>query len=181
MNTLDEAAWQRWIAYRTAIKKPLKAVSLEAAKLNLARYGEDQAAVVDRSISNQWTGLFDLQKSKERPDEKKRTKEQQAAADANFEWMQRESEKGWNRDLAKSSIHTKLLLADALLARYDNTADQGSVYLVEQRSWLRGRVGQLISECHDKATLTDFTIRRLVLQLFGGAGLRRMEQRAAQA
>ena len=45
---LDLAAWERWVGYRKAIKKPLKDVSMHAAAMKLAKYGDDQAAVVDQ-------------------------------------------------------------------------------------------------------------------------------------
>ena len=79
---LDTAAWDRWVAYRKAIKKPLKEATLHAAALKLAKYGDDQAEVVDQSIANQWQGLFDLQKKKLAPGEKpQKTREQKAADD----------------------------------------------------------------------------------------------------
>ena len=57
---LDAAAWARWVAYRAEIRKPLKPASHQAAMTALARYGAQQSAVVDQSISNGWQGLFDL-------------------------------------------------------------------------------------------------------------------------
>jgi hypothetical protein len=67
---LDTEAWERWVAYRKAIRKPLKEISLHAAALKLAKYGADQSEVVSQSISNQWQGLFELKKSKPMPGEK---------------------------------------------------------------------------------------------------------------
>ena len=57
---LDLQAWEKWTAYRTEIKKPIKAVSKPAAQIALAKYGESQSAVVEQSIANGWTGLFAL-------------------------------------------------------------------------------------------------------------------------
>lgn len=57
---LDAAAWKRWVDYRLEIRKPLKPASHQAAMTALARYGAQQGAVVDQSISNGWQGLFDL-------------------------------------------------------------------------------------------------------------------------
>ena len=57
---LDVAAWKRWLDYRAEIRKPLKPASHQAAMTALARYGAQQGAVVDQSISNGWQGLFDL-------------------------------------------------------------------------------------------------------------------------
>ena len=64
MSELDVEAWERYKAFRKAIKKPIKEVSEAAAKLKLQRFGDDQAAVVDQSIANGWQGLFDLKKKK---------------------------------------------------------------------------------------------------------------------
>lgn len=57
---LDEIVWKRWIDYRKQIRKPLKPASILAAQRKLAAYGSDQAAVVEQSIANGWTGLFEL-------------------------------------------------------------------------------------------------------------------------
>lgn len=57
---LDVEAWERWLQYRKAIKKPLKPVSYEAAQKRLAAFGYQQAAVVEQSIANGWQGLFPL-------------------------------------------------------------------------------------------------------------------------
>ena len=81
MKELDTEAWERWKAYRTAIRKPIKPASEQAMKLKLQRYGDDQAAVVDQSISNQWQGLFDLKKTKTAFGEKPVKTEKQVAAD----------------------------------------------------------------------------------------------------
>lgn len=55
---LDLESWNRWIEYRQEIKKPIKAPSVEAAQTEMAALGADQAAAVQRSIANGWTGLF---------------------------------------------------------------------------------------------------------------------------
>ena len=57
---LDFEAWDRFIDYRTKIRKPYKPVSLPAAMRKLAGYGTQQAAVVEQTIANGWTGLHDL-------------------------------------------------------------------------------------------------------------------------
>ena len=58
---LNLQAWERWsYAYRTEIKKPLKAVSKPAAQRELAKHGESQDIVVEQSIANGWTGIFAL-------------------------------------------------------------------------------------------------------------------------
>jgi hypothetical protein len=57
---LDLDTWNRWILYRTQIKKPIKPPSMQAAMRELASYGDMQAAVVEQSIANSYQGLFAL-------------------------------------------------------------------------------------------------------------------------
>ena len=57
---LNEEVWQRWVAYRKSIGKPIRPVSLNAAAVDLANYGVNQAAVVKQSIAQGWQGLFPL-------------------------------------------------------------------------------------------------------------------------
>jgi hypothetical protein len=176
---LDSEAWERWKAYRTVIKKPMKPITEEAAKLKFQRYGADQAAVVDQSIANGWQGLFELQKAKTDPNApKKRTREESDAAAKQLEYLDRASGKDW--DKAAQTVTGKLLLADALLARYDVEPDQGSAILAGKREWLKIRVGELLREAMPSAVLADFTLRRLVLRLYSDAGLRRLEARVQQ-
>jgi hypothetical protein len=55
---LDVSAWEKWIAYRVSIRKPLKPVSHPAAQKEMAALGPRQMASVDHSMANGWTGLF---------------------------------------------------------------------------------------------------------------------------
>lgn len=57
---LDVVAWTRWLDYRVKIRKPLKPVSYPAAQAELAKYGADQAAVVEQAIAQGWQGLYAL-------------------------------------------------------------------------------------------------------------------------
>jgi hypothetical protein len=57
---LDLEAWNRWAAYKREIRKPIKPASLLAAQRKLAGFGSDQAAVVEQSVAQGWTGLFPL-------------------------------------------------------------------------------------------------------------------------
>jgi hypothetical protein len=59
---LNLKAWGRWMDYRSNIRKPYKSMSLEAAQLKLASFGEYQMQVVEQSIERGWTGLFELPK-----------------------------------------------------------------------------------------------------------------------
>jgi hypothetical protein len=59
---LDRTTFDRWIAYRRELGKPYKPSSIEAAAVELAKHGTDQAAVVQQSIANGWQGLFALKR-----------------------------------------------------------------------------------------------------------------------
>jgi hypothetical protein len=56
---LNLEAWNRWETYRRKIRKPLKPESVPAAQRKLAGYGSDQSAVVEHSIANGYTGLWE--------------------------------------------------------------------------------------------------------------------------
>lgn len=63
MIGLNEAAFDRWLAYRKSIKKPYRSPqSTELAQKRLASFGEWQMQVVEQSIERGWTGLFELPK-----------------------------------------------------------------------------------------------------------------------
>ncbi len=55
---LDLDAWDRWVSYRTEIKKPIRPPSVEAAQKEMAAFGSDQMAAVEKSIASGWQGLF---------------------------------------------------------------------------------------------------------------------------
>lgn len=55
---LDPEAFGRFLAYRRGIKKPVRPASLLALKRKLAAMGDAQAAAVDESIAQGWTGVF---------------------------------------------------------------------------------------------------------------------------
>ena len=57
---LDKEAWERWFAFRAAIHKPIKPASIAAAQRALAKFGANQAAVVEQSVSRGWQGLYEL-------------------------------------------------------------------------------------------------------------------------
>lgn len=60
---LDLHAWKRWVDYRKQIKKPIRPVSVNAAQKELAKFGSQQADVIEQSIANGWQGLFPLKKN----------------------------------------------------------------------------------------------------------------------
>lgn len=173
---LDQEAWTRWLTYRQAIKKPYKDISLHAAALKLSSYGPDQAQVVERSIANQWQGLFDPERKKIDPGApKERTSKEKDADAARFSHANKENERGWTAEM-KSPLG-KLKLAAALLARYDVLED-GNPMWAEKREWLKGQVAALLRQTDPALVLAELEVKRLVLRLYNDAGLRRLEIRA---
>jgi hypothetical protein len=55
---LDRAAWDTWLEYRRALKKPLREPSWCIAKRKMAELGKHQMAAVEHSIANGYQGLF---------------------------------------------------------------------------------------------------------------------------
>lgn len=55
---LDVPTFERWDAYREAIRKPLTEHSYEANAKKIAECGLRQKELIDLSISNDWQGLF---------------------------------------------------------------------------------------------------------------------------
>jgi hypothetical protein len=172
MHDLDESAWERWVAFRKAIRKPIKPASEQAMKLKLTRYGADQAAVVDQSISNQWQGLFDL-KDKKKPDKPQKSPEQKAADDAMFLAAQERAAKAW--DKLEPTPLNKLKLCDALWARYTIHEDADTA---EKLEWLRGVIGLHLREANAREVLDNPNLTTMVFALFGPRGLNRLRERA---
>lgn len=172
---LDQDAWDRWVAYRKAIRKPLKEISLHAAALKLSKYGADQAEVVNQSISNQWQGLFELRKGKLQPGEKpEKTDKQKAADEARFEHQTSDNIRMWE-EIVETTIG-RLRLADAYLARLN--MNRGSIDYAEKRDFLKHHVGDLIRKSEPKKVYGDIHIVGLVRELFGDIGVRRLKERA---
>jgi len=172
--SLDVEAWQRWEAYRLAIRKPIKPASAEAMKLKLARYGDDQAAVVEQSISNQWQGLFDLRKTK--LGEKPVKTDKQVAAD-NERWQQAQDRNAREWDKRLGEPLAKLKLADALLARYNVRNDETGHD--ERMEWLQERVADLLRESDAKLVAGDPSLTAMICQFWGERGVKKIRARAA--
>jgi len=175
---LDVTAWERWVAYRISIKKALKPASLHAAAIKLSKYGDDQDAVIEQSIANQWTGLFDLKKSKPGPGEKPtKTKEQVAADAARWEWQVRQAEKT-ARSIASDPIG-ELRMLDAVLARL--SFQQEDPGYSDRYDMLVDQIGTKIAAADAKAVLGDPHLRSMVLQIWNERGINRLKARAANA
>ena len=172
MNELDQQAWERWVAYRKAIRKPIKEVSEHAMKLKLARFGADQDAVVEQSIANQYQGLFPL-KDKPKPDRPQKSPEQKAADDALFVQAQERCARAW--DKLEPSPLNRLKLCDALWARY--TCMEDGEEAREKFEWLRGVVGMHLREAEPTEVLNDPHLRTMVFCMFGPRGISRLKER----
>lgn len=172
---LDVEAWGRWVAYRQAIRKPIKAASEHAMKLKLAKFGAEQSEVVDQSIANQYQGLFEVKKSKPAPGEKpKKTREQLAADDAYWQSSVQRAEKGWAEHLP--TAFGRLKLCDALWARY--TVEVGPD-TPDKMDWLKGVVSRNLREIEAKHVVNDPHLMIMVLCFFGPGGVKRLKDRAA--
>ena len=177
MENLDVEAWERWLAYRKAIKKPIKEASEQAMKLKLQRFGKDQAAVVDQSISNQWQGLFDLKQGSAKPafgDKLVKTEKQVAADQAWFENAKAYAAKGWEQ--LEPSPFNRLKLCDALWARY--TVDPGP-NTPDYMAWLKDVARMHLRHADAAQVLGDPSLRTMVWCFYGAAGINHLKAKAA--
>ena len=172
MNELDEAAWERGVAFRKAIRKPIKPASEQAMKLKLSRYGAEQGEVVDQSISNQWQGLFDLKKAAPRPGEKVEKTDKQKAADVarHAEYDERAARR-WGK-LEPTPLN-RLKLCEAYLARLtlSDPPDRDAVERLRDAAAAALRIADAIE------VLNDPHLVGMVRQLFGERGLGRLRNR----
>jgi len=57
---VDTGAWARWVRYRQEIKKPLSPTMVERQLSFLSQQQHLHVAIIDQSIRNGWTGLFEV-------------------------------------------------------------------------------------------------------------------------
>jgi len=175
IENLNVEAWDRWKAYRVAIRKPIKPASEHAMQLALARFGADQAEVVNQSISNQWQGLFDLKRAKPAPGEKPKKSAEQLTADAAaWEYHIRAAERSWNEKI--QDPFGRLKLCEALWSRY--TCEPGPE-IEDKLEWLKGVIAKNLKEASAKSVLDDPHLRTMVWCFFGASGIRRLQDRSA--
>jgi hypothetical protein len=178
ISGLDGAAWERWLAYRVSIKKPIKHTSMHAAALKLSRFGDDQEAAVEQSIANGYQGLFEVRKAKPAPGEKpKKTREQLAAENTNWQWEIAKAEKGAYATAADPIGELRML--DAVLARLMFQQEDPS--FAERMSQFKSVVAEKIAAADPKKAYGDLHIRGMVLQLWNEKGLMRLKTRAQNA
>ena len=174
MHELDEAAWERWVAYRVAIRKPIKTASEHAMKLKLSRFGADQDAVVEQSIANQYQGLFELKKSAPRPGEKVEKTDKQKAADV----ARHAEQDDWNArtwgKLEPTPLN-RLKLCEAYLARLTISPDADAL------ERLRDSTAAALRSADAAEVLGHPHLMSMVRQLFGERGLNRLKAREVQS
>jgi hypothetical protein len=174
MHELDEAAWERWVAYRKAIRKPIKEVSEHAMKLKLSRFGADQDAVVEQSIANQYQGLFELKKAAPRPGEKVEKTDKQRAADVarhaeQDDWNARQ----WGK-LEPTPLN-RLKLCEAYLARLTISPDADAMERLKDSTAAALRSADAVE------VLGHPHLMSMVRQLFGERGLNKLKKREVQS
>ena len=174
MHELDEAAWERWVAYRKAIRKPIKEVSEHAMKLKLSRFGADQDAVVEQSIANQYQGLFELKKSAPRPGEKVEKTDKQKAADVARHAEQDDwNARAWGK-LEPTPLN-RLKLCEAYLARLTISPDADAL------ERLRDSTAAALRSADAAEVLGHPHLMSMVRQLFGERGLNKLKKREVQS
>jgi hypothetical protein len=174
MHELDEAAWERWVAYRKAIRKPIKEVSEHAMKLKLSRFGADQDAVVEQSIANQYQGLFELKKAAPRPGEKVEKTDKQRAADVARHAEQDDwNARAWGK-LEPTPLN-RLKLCEAYLARLTISPDPDAM------ERLRDSTAAALRSADAAEVLGHPHLMSMVRQLFGERGLNRLKAREVQS
>jgi hypothetical protein len=174
MHELDEAAWERWVAYRKAIRKPIKEVSEHAMKLKLSRFGADQDAVVEQSIANQYQGLFELKKAAPRPGEKVEKTDKQKAADVARHAEQDDwNARAWGK-LEPTPLN-RLKLCEAYLARLTISPDADAM------ERLKDSTAAALRSADAAEVLGHPHLMSMVRQLFGERGLNRLKAREVQS
>jgi hypothetical protein len=174
MHELDEAAWERWVAYRKAIRKPIKEVSEHAMKLKLSRFGADQDAVVEQSIANQYQGLFELKKAAPRPGEKVEKTDKQRAADVARHAEQDDwNARAWGK-LEPTPLN-RLKLCEAYLARLTINPDPDAM------ERLRDSTAAALRSVDAAEVLGHPHLMSMVRQLFGERGLNKLKKREVQS
>ena len=174
MHELDEAAWERWVAYRKAIRKPIKEVSEHAMKLKLSRFGADQDAVVEQSIANQYQGLFELKKAAPRPGEKVEKTDKQKAADVARHAEQDDwNARAWGK-LEPTPLN-RLKLCEAYLARLTISPDADAMERLKDSTAAALRLADAAE------VLGHPHLMSMVRQLFGERGLNKLKKREVQS
>ncbi len=61
---MDDDAWTSWVMHRKEIRKKLTPTTVSRQLSFLGKRQDDHVEIIERSIQNGWTGLFDLDEKK---------------------------------------------------------------------------------------------------------------------
>lgn len=64
---LDKEAWANWEQHRKEIRKKLTPSTIKSQLKMLEKNKEDHVAIIEKSIQNGWTGLFEIKGGKKAP------------------------------------------------------------------------------------------------------------------
>ena len=174
LNDINELAITQFIEYRKSIKKSVKPASLEALRLKLSRIGDNQQqqACVDRSIANGWIGIFPPDTSTvKRAFQPVTTKTPKQVEFDVSQFAAQNERAGTHWDTSTDPLG-KLLLCEALLARYSVTGQCGDT---EKMDSLREVTAKHIRAAEPSEVLGNPHINGLVRFLFGERGIRRLQ------
>lgn len=175
LEGLNQEAFERWLAYRKSVKKPIKEASLHAAALKQLRIGnsDKQEAAVDHSIANGYQGLF-APTERARPGEKPEKTDKQKAVEAqNWERTQEQSIRAWEQQ--PDTALKKLKLCEALWARYTINPDSDTP---DRMEWLKDTIALHLRNANAKDVLGDPHLMAMVWVFYGAAGANRIKARA---
>lgn len=102
------------------------------------------------------------------------------AHDGAFHSATAQCERNWAELLAKRDTFAKLLLADALLARYSIAESHGED-IADRMAFLRVRVGELLRIADPAEVIGDPRTCGMVRQIFGEIGVNRLRDGAEAA
>ena len=170
---LNQEAFAMFLEYRKQIRKPVKPVSENSLKIKLEKMGsiQVQQSCVDMSIANSWQGLFPPNTSTVKrafQPVTTKTPKQVEFDESQFAAQNERASTHWDTSTALG----KLLLLEALLARYSVTGQCGDKDKMEA---LREVTAKHIRSAKPSEIVGNPHITGLVRFLFGERGIRRLQ------
>ena len=171
---LNQEDLTMFLEYRKQIKKPVKPVSENALRIKLEKMGsvEVQLECVTRSISNGWQGIFppDTSTVKRAFQPVTVKTDKQLAADSQA--LQSANERSGTHWDTSTDPLAKLLLCEALLARYTVTGQTGDHDKIDS---LREITAKHIRAAEPSEVLCNPHLNGLVRLLFNERGIKRLK------
>ena len=81
---LNQEAWSEWVQFRKEIKKKLVQTTINRQLKFLEKHKADHVLILEQSIMNGWTGLFEIKQQK--------NNQQQSSAEYVDEYFKKENE-----------------------------------------------------------------------------------------